>query len=72
MTEIIDVHHEKVLSERFDLCTLVRVLMKARAVTLNLLFPKGDQYQFSYDNMDIQSREMVMRINKMITCGRML
>ena len=60
------------LSERFDLCTLVRVLMKARTVTLNLLFPKGDHHQFSYDNMDIQSREMVMKINKMITYGKML
>ena len=31
------------------------------------LSPKSDQHQFSPNNINTQSREMVWRINKMIT-----
>ena len=38
----------------------------------NHLSPKSDQHQFSPYNIDLKSREKVMRINKMITKDKML
>ena len=39
---------------------------------LNPLSPNSDQHQFSLNNIHILPREMVMRVNKMITKGKML
>ena len=39
---------------------------------LNPLSPNSDQHQFSLNNVHILPREMVMRVNKMITKGKML
>ena len=44
-------------------------------VTLHLhipLSPNSDQHQFSPNNISTQLREKVVRINKMITWGKML
>ena len=40
-------------------------------IGFNSLSPKSDQHQFSPDNIDTSSKEMVMRINKMINKGEM-
>ena len=39
---------------------------------LNPLSPNSDQHQFSLNNIHILPREMVMRVNKMITKGKMI
>ena len=39
---------------------------------LNPLSPDSDQHQFSPNNIHMLPREMVMRVNKMITKGKML
>ena len=39
---------------------------------LNPLSPNSDQHQFSLNNMNALSREEGVRINKMITKGKML
>ena len=38
---------------------------------INPLSPNGDQHQFSPNNIHMLSREMVMRINQMITKEKM-
>ena len=40
-------------------------------IGFNSLSPKSDQNQFSPNNIDTSSKEMVMRINKMINKGKM-
>ena len=44
----------------------------AAAKQFDPVSPKSDQHQFSPNNINTQSKEMVMRINKMITTGKML
>ena len=39
---------------------------------LNPLSPNSDQHQFSLNNIHMLPREMVMRVHKMITKGKML
>ena len=39
---------------------------------LNPLSPNSDQHQFSPNNVHMLSREMVMRLNKMVTKEKML
>ena len=39
---------------------------------INLLSPNSDQHQFSPDNIHMLPREIVMRVNKMITKEKML
>ena len=41
-------------------------------LVLNPLSPNSDQHQFSLNNIHMLPREMVMRVNKMITKGKML
>ena len=38
---------------------------------INLLSPNSDQHQFSPDNIHMLPREIVMRVNKMITKEKM-
>ena len=40
--------------------------------TINPLSPNSDQHQFSPNNIHMLPREMVMRVNKMITKEKML
>ena len=40
-------------------------------IIINPLSPNSDQHQFSPDNIRTLSRDMVMRINKMITKEKM-
>jgi len=40
-------------------------------INLNPLSPNIDQHQFSPNNIRMLSKEMVMRVNKMITKGKM-
>ena len=40
--------------------------------TINPLSPNSDQHLFSPNNIHVLSREMVMRVNKMITKEKML
>ena len=40
--------------------------------SINPLSPNGDQHQFSPNNIHMLPREMVMRVNKMITKEKML
>ena len=44
---------------------------KVHHVMFNPLSPNSDQHQFSPDNIRTLSRDMVMRINKMITKEKM-
>ena len=39
---------------------------------INSLSPNSDQHQFSPNNVHMLSREMVMRLNKMVTKEKML
>ena len=41
------------------------------SVLINPLSPKGDQHQFSPNNIHTMSRDKVMRINKMIAKKKM-
>ena len=41
-------------------------------VVINPLSPNSDQNQFSPNNIHTLSRDYIMRINKMITKGKML
>ena len=45
---------------------------KQPSKSINPLSPKSDQHQFSPNKIHTLSREMVKRINQMITKGKML
>ena len=47
-------------------------LSRALWIPLNPLSPNSDQHQFSPNNVHMLSREMVMRLNKMVTKEKML
>ena len=42
-----------------------------RMVWINPLSPNGDQHQFSHNDIHTLSRDLVMRIDKMITKDKM-
>ena len=57
----------------FD-CVNMVIVMQSLALSqyLNPLSPNTDNHQFSRNNIHMLPREMVMRINKMITKEKML
>ena len=57
----------------FD-CVDMVIVMQSFALSqyLNLLSPNSDHRQFSPNNIHMLPREMVMRINKMISKEKML
>ena len=62
---------EKKIKFQHYLCVLMCFTLLP-LICINLLSPNSDQYQTSPRNINISSREKVMRINKMITKGKLL
>ena len=52
--------------------SLVLLVAQAKQQCLNPFGPKGDQHEFSPDNISRSSRVKAMRITKLMTKGRML
>ena len=50
----------------------LKLLLHKFPVNINPLSPNTDQQQFSPNNIHVLPREMVMRINKMITKEKIL